>query len=93
MIEEFQEWYQNRHDFARRWKEENPDGKVLGYFCTYVPEEILYAANILPVRILGSHEPPALAEHVPVGNHIACDGAQAAQRVEGHKLSSCRGKW
>ncbi|KKM76373.1 hypothetical protein LCGC14_1380840, partial [marine sediment metagenome] len=27
------------------------------YFCTYVPEEILYAANILPVRILGSHEP------------------------------------
>ena len=61
MIEEFQEWYQNRHDFARRWKEENPDGKVLGYFCTYVPEEILYAANILPVRILGGHEPPALA--------------------------------
>jgi benzoyl-CoA reductase subunit C len=29
----------------------------MGYFCTYVPEEILLAAGVLPVRILGSHEP------------------------------------
>jgi len=36
--------------------------KVMGYFCTYVPEEILYAADILPVRILGSHEPPTVTE-------------------------------
>jgi benzoyl-CoA reductase subunit C len=35
---------------------------VVGYFCTYVPEEILYAADILPVRILGSHEPPTVTE-------------------------------
>ena len=26
-------------------------GKVVGFFCSYVPEEILYAADILPVRI------------------------------------------
>ena len=25
--------------------------KVVGFFCSYVPEEILYAANILPVRL------------------------------------------
>ncbi len=61
MIEKFNECYENRHDYAKNWKEKNPDGKVLGYFCTYVPEEILYAANILPVRILGGHEPPHLA--------------------------------
>lgn len=60
-IEKFQEWYQNRHDYAREWKEKT-GGKVLGYFCTYVPEEILYAANILPVRILGSHEPQSVTE-------------------------------
>ncbi|MFC1554186.1 2-hydroxyacyl-CoA dehydratase, partial [candidate division KSB1 bacterium] len=29
---------------------------------TYVPEEILYAADILPVRILGSHEPHDVTE-------------------------------
>jgi benzoyl-CoA reductase subunit C len=28
----------------------------MGYFCTYAPEELMYAANILPVRLLGSHE-------------------------------------
>jgi len=61
MIEKFSECYDNRHEYAKNWKEKNPDGKVLGYFCTYVPEEILYAANILPVRILGGHEPPHLA--------------------------------
>ncbi len=57
MIEKVKEWYENRHEYARKWKEEK-GGKVLGYFCTYIPEEIVYAANILPVRILGSHEPP-----------------------------------
>jgi benzoyl-CoA reductase subunit C len=60
MIEEFKQWYEDRHSYAKEWKKNNPDGKVLGYFCTYVPEEILYAANVLPVRILGSHEPPNL---------------------------------
>ena len=31
------------------WKNEGK--KVLGYFCTYIPEEIIYAADILPVRV------------------------------------------
>ena len=25
--------------------------KVLGYYCTYIPDELLYAANLLPFRI------------------------------------------
>ncbi len=61
MIEMFQEWYEARHEYAREWKEKR-GGKVLGYFCTYVPEEILYAADVLPVRILGSHEPQDVTE-------------------------------
>ena len=61
MFEQFVEWERNRHDYARRWKERT-GGKVLGYFCTYVPEEIPYAAGVLPVRILGSHEPQDVTE-------------------------------
>ncbi|MEW6026612.1 MAG: benzoyl-CoA reductase, bzd-type, subunit N [Planctomycetota bacterium] len=62
MIEMFKEWYDARHEYAREWKKKNPKGKVMGYFCTYVPEEILYAADVLPVRILGSHEPQDVTE-------------------------------
>ena len=51
----FRSWQKGRHDYAREWKERT-GGKVVGYFCTYTPEEILHAAGILPVRILGSHE-------------------------------------
>lgn len=59
-IENFQQVYERRHEYAKEWKERT-GGKVVGYFCTYVPEEILYAGGILPVRILGGHEPPNLA--------------------------------
>ncbi len=61
MMQQFQEWAENRHAYAQNWKEET-GGKVMGYFCTYVPEEILYAADILPVRILGAHEPQDVTE-------------------------------
>ncbi len=60
MVEMFQEWYENRHEYAKEWKKKG--GKVLAYFCTYAPEEILYAANVLPVRVLGRHEPQNVTE-------------------------------
>ncbi|MCK5579476.1 MAG: 2-hydroxyacyl-CoA dehydratase, partial [Planctomycetes bacterium] len=61
-MEMFQKWYDSRHEYVKEWKKKNKNGRVMGYFCTYVPEEILYAANILPVRILGSHEPQDVTE-------------------------------
>jgi benzoyl-CoA reductase subunit C len=61
MFERFAEIYEQRHQYAKDWKART-GGKVLGYFCTYVPEEILYAADVLPVRILGSHEPQDVTE-------------------------------
>jgi benzoyl-CoA reductase subunit C len=61
LFDQFKDWYENRHDYAKKWKERT-GGKVIGIFCTYVPEEILYAADILPVRILGSHEPQDVSE-------------------------------
>ena len=51
----FRQWHDNRHEYAMEWKKRT-GGKVIGTFCTYVPEELIYAAGALPVRILGSHE-------------------------------------
>jgi len=60
-FQKFRGWIDNRHEYAKEWKERT-NRKIIGYFCTYVPEEILYAANMLPVRVLGSHEPPTVTE-------------------------------
>jgi len=64
-MEEFRELVENHHDYAQDWKAKT-GGKVVGYFCTYVPEEIIYAAGMLPVRIIGSHD-----SNVGTERHIA----------------------
>lgn len=61
MLSGFKEALDNRHLYAKEWKLRT-GRPVMGYFCTYVPEEIIYAASILPVRVLGSHEPQEVAE-------------------------------
>ncbi len=63
----FGEDIERRHDYARNWKSRT-GGKVIGYFCNYVPEEIITAAGMLPVRVIASQEPPTLAErYMPSG--------------------------
>jgi len=53
------------NEFVRRWK--NQGKPVLGYSCSYTPEEIIFAGGCLPVRILGSLEPSKLADvYLPV---------------------------
>lgn len=54
-MEKFQQWATNRHQYAKEWKEKTGK-KVVGYLCTYTPEELFYAADVLPVRIFGGHE-------------------------------------
>ncbi|MDO8637497.1 MAG: 2-hydroxyacyl-CoA dehydratase [Dehalococcoidia bacterium] len=61
MLEKFEQTYNQHHEYAREWKART-GGKVLGFFCTYVPEEIIYAAGVLPVRIIGSLEPQDVSE-------------------------------
>ncbi len=39
---------------VRRWKQENPEGRVLGHFQVYFPEEIAHAAGMLPVKVAGA---------------------------------------
>lgn len=60
-IAKFGHWYEDRHNYVKEWKKRT-GGKVVGMFCTYQPEEILYAANILPVRVFGGQEAPTQAE-------------------------------
>jgi len=65
MIRTFEQYHENQHEAIKRWKQEN--GKqVFGYFCCVTPEEILFAADVLPVRITGTGEPLQRADlHVP----------------------------
>ena len=38
---------------ARKWKEADPSRKVLAYMPVYVPREIIHAAGMLPLGIMG----------------------------------------
>jgi len=58
IIERFRHITENTPEYARSLKAK---GRLLaGYMCTHVPEEILYAAGIVPLRILTSHESQAM---------------------------------
>ncbi|MBA7601432.1 (R)-phenyllactyl-CoA dehydratase beta subunit [subsurface metagenome] len=50
-FETLQKYYSQRDLGAREWKEKG--GKVVGFTCTNTPEELLYAANLLPIRLVG----------------------------------------
>lgn len=58
---DFKKLVDNRHDYAKAWKART-GGKVLGWFEPYFPEELAYAAGILPVRILARHLPDDISE-------------------------------
>jgi benzoyl-CoA reductase/2-hydroxyglutaryl-CoA dehydratase subunit BcrC/BadD/HgdB len=65
MNEIFQRHAQNHHEVVSQWKNETGK-KVFGYFCCTVPEEIIFAADALPVRIVGTSDPLERAQlHVP----------------------------
>jgi benzoyl-CoA reductase subunit C len=50
--EKLREALRRPHQWADQWKSQG--GKVVGYLCSNVPEEILFAAGALPVRITGN---------------------------------------
>ncbi len=48
------------NSWIKDWKKK---GKVVGYLCSYIPEEIIHAAKILPIRITGrGHGESTLAD-------------------------------
>jgi len=66
-MEKFQEIFKNRHEYAKAWKART-GGKVIGFYDMYFPEEIAYAAGILPVRILAEHMEDDLTDRLMYGN-------------------------
>jgi len=61
LFDQFKTWYEKRHDYARDWKART-GGQVVATMCTYTAEELLIAAGMLPVRVLGAHEPQNVTE-------------------------------
>lgn len=52
MMEKMRKTALNLHnEFVQKWKKQG--GKVVGYSCTFIPEEILHAAGLLPFRLRG----------------------------------------
>ena len=60
MIETFRELVKDPAAIAARWKAQG--GKVVGCRCLYVPEEIVWAAGMLPLPLYGTPEPVSLAD-------------------------------
>jgi len=60
ILNEFKETAANSLDYLRDWKSRTGK-KILGYFCTNTPEEIIHAAGFLPVRILSAPTTVSLA--------------------------------
>jgi len=65
VLEEFENYRKTRHQETRAWKSQT-GGKVLGTICCCIPEEIIHATGMLPVRLLSEHEPTLEADlHLP----------------------------
>ena len=58
---DFKALVENRHEYAMDWKRRT-GGKVLGWYEPYFPEEVAYAAGVLPVRILARNEPNSISD-------------------------------
>jgi benzoyl-CoA reductase/2-hydroxyglutaryl-CoA dehydratase subunit BcrC/BadD/HgdB len=58
VMEKFTQAIPLLNPWINSWKNEGK--KVLGYFCSYIPDEIIYAADILPVRVraMGATDTP-----------------------------------
>ena len=51
-LEVIKRHYQDRHMAPRDWKARGR--KVVGYVCNSVPEELIWAAGMMPVRLAGT---------------------------------------
>ena len=60
VMEEFQSSLLNRHEIAKKWKSRNQP--VIGWTCTYTPEELIYAVDALPVMVFAGLGDTRLAD-------------------------------
>jgi bzd-type benzoyl-CoA reductase N subunit len=59
-LEELKELAADPSSYLKNWRA-GTGKKILGYFCTNTPEEMIHAAGLLPVRILSSRDTISLA--------------------------------
>lgn len=65
ILSPFKELLSTRHEVAKTWKAKGK--RVIGWSCTSTPEELIYAANVLPVMVFGNLENTKLADvHLPI---------------------------
>jgi benzoyl-CoA reductase subunit C len=81
-MERFQKLLENPHRYAREWKEKT-GGKVLGYFCYYFPEELVYAAGVLPVRVLSQRDDDGISQRYLYGHYCPTSLGMLAQGLKG----------
>jgi bzd-type benzoyl-CoA reductase N subunit len=61
ILERFQNAANDPGGYARDWKGSNQK-EIIGYFCSYAPEEIILATGALPFRLFGSQKQISLAD-------------------------------
>ncbi|MBI2877380.1 MAG: hypothetical protein HYY20_10905 [Candidatus Tectomicrobia bacterium] len=50
-VKQFRSLFMNRYQEARQLKAQGQ--RIVGWICTYVPEEIIHAAGLFPFRVIG----------------------------------------
>ncbi len=83
VFSEFNEVYQNRHQIAKEWKEGGK--KVFGYIYSAAPEELIYAAGVLPVQLVASEDQKTVIKGETILPEFLCDYSQSClgQILEG----------
>ena len=61
---------------VKQWKAANPGRKVIGYMPVYVPRELIHAAGMLPVGILGG------GDGLENGEQVHCGGHEIEHRID-----------
>jgi benzoyl-CoA reductase subunit C len=82
-MERFQKLLEDPHKYAKEWKAKT-GGKVLGYFCHYFPEELVYAAGVLPVRILSQPDTDGISQRYMYGAFCPNSLGILAQGLKGN---------
>lgn len=70
---------------VKQWKEQGK--KVIGWICNYVPEEIIHAAGMLPIRVTGEQDAHSIDDATVILSSSICSFSRSClQAMLDHKL-------